>query len=544
MTRPEPDLDELIDRAKPSLLVSLAGAAMALHGVLALATGMQGGIVTTGGSGWMTWIPPILLAAGAANIAGAYAMAKFVKGVGMTAPFIAAFTGAVSGGWFLVTVFGYVLSPGALITAMFAVPTVLLVVIAQPSWHRCAQARRKLAGELGDGARKGTGGGGLVAVGVTLLIVIGGGMAVMSGLSIGDPLILGIVRRGTIDEGADVALAGEIAANLERAGLTLAIVPDPVPADASLEDALTAARTVRAGHALILDLAGRELRPGLVPGSKLFGVTMTAHLASTRPGAAPVSFGELEYALESFSGAAAVHGTAEGWAEALNPWTLDALFAQASFAPVLAYEVSSGQLSQARELSQLQRGVAARHDQEVEWVAFCAAEAERLATVGEAEPGVTCLEGACRAWFAAGVAQDGRVLVQEYTREPIFKIPPSVKPDWTDPPERLLMLDPDEPGKLKPLFAANNLYDLAKVDVDGRFAIVEAFGEDDIEALVRLDLREDTVAEVALLARRQRTRWFQPGIDGGPTAVGVRNVGTGLLWADGGLDIPGLDRAR
>ncbi|MCP4873392.1 MAG: hypothetical protein GY898_32275 [Proteobacteria bacterium] len=544
MTTPEPDLDELIDRAKPSLLVSLAAGVMALHGVLAIATGLQGGVVTMGGSGWVTWIPPILLGAAALNIAGAYAMAKFVRRVGWMAPFVAGFLALLSGAWFLIAAFGHVLSPGALINAMFALPSIALVLIAQPSWHRCAQARKKLAGELGDGAGSGGGGGGLVAVGVTLILVIGGGVAVMQGLSVGDPLTLGIVRRGSVDEAADFFLASEIATNLERAGLTLVIVPDPIPSDAPLEAALRAAREERAGHALILDLSSQQMREGLVPGNQLYLVTMSAEVASTRPGSEAVSFAALEYAYESTSPSAAIRQTSEQWATALNPWTLDALFAQESFAPVLAYEVSSGKLGQARQLSQLQRGVGARHEQEQEWAAYCTDEAARLATLGETEPGVTCLEGACRAWFAAGVAEDGRVVVQEYTREPVFKIPPSVKPDWTEPPERLLLVDPEDPSTIKTLFEANNLYDLAKVDVDGRFAIVEAFGADSIEGLVQLDLIDDRVSKVGLLARRQRTRWFQPGIGGGPTAVNVRNVGTGLLWPDRGVDIPNLDRVR
>ncbi len=542
-TAPEtgPDLDALLDDAKPSVLVPVGAGALALHGVLVLATGLQGAVVTGTAAGWVSFVPPVLLAAGAANILAAFAMAKFVPRVGWTAPFVAGTSTALAGGWFILASFLRVISPGAFVTAMFGLPSLLLVLVAQPAWHRCARARKAIKGELGAGATKSSGGG-LVAIAVAMAIVVGGGLAVVAGLNVGDPLVLAVVRRGEIDSLADHRFAEDIGDNLARAGLIPAVLAHPLPADTELDAALAKARQEGAGHALVLDLDANVTRPGLVPGAQLYTLTLGASLASTKPGSDPLSFPTLEYAYESETPGSALYDASERWVEALNPWTLDALFQQDSFAPVLEFKVSSGKLDKANQLSQLKRGVQARRDQEQEWADWCSAEGDRLAAGGEAEPDVTCLPAACRAWYATGVAADGRIVVQEYSREPVFKIPPSVRPDWTEPPERVLLIDPDDPGNETELLTANNLYDLGKVDADGKFAIVEVFGADGVLGLVQLDLTKGGVAEVALLERWQRTDWLNPGLDGGPPVVGVRDVGTGLLWPDRGLDIPGLDR--
>jgi|GEM_PF-3648067 len=541
MSTPNVQLDDLIDQAKPSGLIAFAAGILALHGLLVLAAGVQAWAALLL-SGWMAYVPYALIGVGGFTLLSGYGMAKFVPRLGWTAPFASALAAALAGGWFLLSASQMLVLPGAFLAAGLAPLSLLLTLIAQPAWHKCARARKLLHKELGDDAPKGSGGG-LVVAAILLVILGGAGVAVMGALSVGDPLVVGIVRRGQIHDAADRGLAMDFGFALEKRGLLPVPIPDALPADASLDAARQAARAEGAGHVLVLDLAVVEERDGVIPGTKLFAVTTRASLAGTGRGDPAATESEtLEFAFEDATPRSVANDVAETWVDALTPWTLEALYGRESFAPVLEAKVPTSQLASARKLSQLQDAVAARQKRSAEWAEYCSTEADQMAALVDSESGISCLGDPCRPYSAVGVSAAGEIIIQEGSRRPVFKIPPSTRPLWTEAPERLFAVDPANPTQERELMRSGNFYDLAKVDADGKFAVVETFGSGGTEAVVTLDIATGAPADVAVLSGRQRTSWVRPGLDGGPSLVKLRRAGSGLIWADGGVDFPTLDQ--
>ncbi len=534
-------LDRLIEDAKPGLLVQIAALAVGLHGLVVLAVGVQSMVLLTT-SGWRALFPPALVAVGGLTVFSAYGMGRFLRSVGWAGPLMAALAALLSGVWVLVCATGLVLMPLALLAAGAAPVPLALSLVAIPSWLRCSRARAQLRIELAEDAPRQAGVGGLVAAAAVVLVLGAGAWFVIGGMSAGDPMVLAIVRRGEVHADADQRAVRQLARSLENRGLFPAVVDAPLPADGSLDEARGAARAEGAGHLLVLDLVAEEEREGVLPATALFAVRITAHLTSSRPGDEEVASSEtMEFAYERATAGQVVDEVAETWADVLQPWTLDALFARESFQPVLALEVPSGRVLAASGLMELRAGVQARRDRAAEWAAWCQAEGERLDALADAEPGVGCYGDPCSPWSLIGSTAEGHAVVQDAPRVPMFRVPPTVKPQWTEPPERLLVLDPERPEAERDLIRSGNIYGLARIEPGGRFAAVETFAATGAQALVTLDVATGEPVDVAVLAPRQRTNWVRPGLDGGPALVRLKRGGAGLIWADGGLDLPPLD---
>lgn len=541
MTEAEDRLDLLIDQAKPGGLVSFAAGLLALHGVLLLAAGVQALVVLTT-SGWYAWFPPALIAVGGLTCLSAYGMGRFVPLVGWSGPPMAALAALLAGAWVLVCALKLVILPGALLAAAIAPLSLLLSLAALPGWHRCSRARAELRVELAEDAPRQPGLGGLVVAGLVVVLLGAGAWAVIAGMAAGDPMALAIVRRGSIHEDADQRVVQQLARTLGNQGLRTLVVATPVEAEAPLSDARAAGRGEGALHLLVVDFAGEAEREGVLGGTSLFAVSVTGHLTSTRHGDLEVATSDpIEFTFEDATARAVVDRVGETWVDVLWPWALDALFLRESFQPVLEAKVPATRMDAANELMQLRSAVRARRDRVQEWGDYCASQSEEVAALVAAEPGVQCFGDPCSPWSLVGATADGHALLQEGPRVPMFGIPPTAKPKWTEPPERLFVLDPERPEAQRELLRSGNIYGLTRVDPGGRFAAVELFGSDGSEAVVTMDVATGEPVDAVVLARRERTNWVRPGLDGGGLLIRLKNGGAGVLSSEGSLDLPTLD---
>jgi hypothetical protein len=540
MTESEDRLDLLIEQAKPCGLVSAAAAVLAIHGLLVLTAGVQALVVLTT-DGWYAWFPPALVAVGGLTCLAAYGMGRFVPLVGLAGPPMAALAALLSGGWVLVCALKLVILPFALIAGSVAPLSLLLSLVALPAWFRCSSARRQLRIELAEDAPRQAGLGGLVAAGAVVLLLGGGAWALIGGMAAGDPMAVAIVRRGAIHEDADARVAAHLASRLGAQGLFATAVPTSLPAEATLDEVRAAGRSEGALHLLVLDMQGVAEREGVLAGTSLWAVTVSAALTSTRHGDEEIVVADpMEFAYEDPTARAVVDRVGETWVDVLWPWTLDALYARESFQPVLEARVPTTRISAANDLMQLRHAVQARRDREQEWTDWCSSQAEDVAALTAAESGVTCYGDPCRPWNLVGATADGHALVQEGPRVPIFQIPPAPKPSWLEPPERLFVLDPDGPADGRELLRTGNIYGLSEVDRSGRYASVELFGADGAEAIVTMDVRSGEPVDAVVLARRQRTDAVRPSPEGRPLFVRLDGGGTGLLASDVAVDLPNL----
>lgn len=358
MTEDDGRLDALLDQAKPHLLVSVAALILALEGMLMMTAGVQG-LLFVGPSGWLSFFPPVLLVCGVLAIASAFGMGKIVGPAGWAALAISALSLAVAGGWFVICALHLVISPAVLLAAGGSPLAFLATVAAFVPFRRCARARKALAREL-EGTVPGSGGMGMVAAVVVVGLVLALGYLVLQATRAGDPMVVAVVLRGGIDETADPGFAAAFAYALDGTGLDGVVAEEPLPADASLDDARRAGQAAGAAHAVVVDLSTRIERKGVIPGTQLHVVTCSAELVATGRGAAESAVHEpLEFAFEEATAGDVVSRVGETWAEALTPWVLEGVFASEAFEPVLAGEtgVSLEEMNAARQLASMEDAV-------------------------------------------------------------------------------------------------------------------------------------------------------------------------------------------
>ena len=93
-------MDDLLDQARPPLLVSVAAAILALAGLMMMTTGLQATLFLNMG-GIMGLFPYALLGCGALSIAAAFGMGKLSRPAGPVALLFALASGPGSGVWLL-----------------------------------------------------------------------------------------------------------------------------------------------------------------------------------------------------------------------------------------------------------------------------------------------------------------------------------------------------------------------------------------------------------------------------------------------------------
>ncbi len=546
MTQDDGRLDDLLDQAKPHLLVPVAALILALEGMLLMTVGVQG-LLFVGSSGWLNLFPPALLITGVLAVASAFGLGKIVGPAGWAALLVSILSLALAGSWFVICALHLVISPAVMLAAGGSPLAFAAVAAAIVPFRRCAKARKTLKKEL-EGTVPGSGGMGMLAAVVIVgMVLVLGYLAIQASMG-GDPMVVAVVVRGSIDETADRGFASSFAWELDGTGLDGVVAEETLPDDATLDDARRAGAAVGAAHAVVVDLESRVERDGVIPGTQLHVVTCTAHLVSTGRGAGePAAHEPLEFALEEATPGDAVSDVGETWAAALTPWVVEQVFASEAFAPVLAGDVGTTveEMNAARELASMEDAVWERKALSEGFGDYCELEAERLAALREGEIHPTsCLGDPCSQYTLIGVDADGRAIVQDGSRRPLFKIPLTPKTGWTEKPERIFSVDLANPGDEFNLLRSANFYDFGKLEPGGEFASVETFGSNRTEAIFTVELKSGDRRDVALLEPRERTSWILAAPGGEGALVKIKKGPCRLLSANRRVDLPGFRRAR
>ncbi len=541
MTDDDGRLDLLLDQARPSVWIPVAALALALEGMLLAAAGLQSVLFLQLSGAWAVF-PPLLLGSGVLSIVAAFALGRIVGVGGWLALLVSALSCLVAWGWLVACALSLVLAPGVLLAAAGAPIAFVLVVIALVPFRRCVRARKALAREL-EGGVPGTGGGMVaVAVLVGLLVIVGG--LVLKSASTGSPMRVSVQLRGEIDPNADGRFASTFARALGDVGLTAVVETEPLDTDDTLDAARRRARKADAAHLVLLDLATRVEREGVIPGTRLHVVSCTAHFTTSADGVEATSE-TLEFAFEQATVGEIVSRVGDTWADALVPWVIEQLFASEAFAPVLEGDVELDQVTAALQLAGLENAVWDRRAMAQGYEDFCALERERLAALreGEVDP-VRCMGDSCSQYTLIGVDQAGRAIVQDGSRRPLFKVPLTAINSWTEMPERIFAADLDRPEDEQDLLRSANFYDFGKLDLDGGFAAVETFGSNRAEAIYTVDLATGERRDVALLEPGERTAWILSAPGGDGALARVKGGPCLLVSAGKRVELPPFWRAR
>lgn len=545
MTQDDARMDELLDQAKPSILIPIAALVLVLEATLLIIAGLQGWAFLRPGGVWAAF-PPALLGCGVLSVIVAFALGKVVRGFGAVALLLSLLDGLVAGGWLVVCMLNWVISPGVFMAAAMAPIAVLFSAIALIPFRRCAKARRILARDL-EGMAPSSGGGGLVVAAALVGLVIAGGLLVLKTTAKGDPMVVAVVVRGGIDEGADLRIADTVARELGKTGLTVVVGDETLPAEASLDEGRRAAGKLGAAHAVVLDLSARVEREGVVPGTQLHVVTCTGHFTPTGSAGEDAVFTSdaLEFAFERATAGEIVSKVEETWAEALSPWVVDLLFASEAFAPVLEADVDLEQVTAAMQLASMEDAVWDRRAMAQGYDDFCSLERERLDILRGGEiNGVQCLGDPCSQYTLIGVDRAGRAIVQDGSRRPLFKIPLTAVNAWTEKPERVFAVDLAQPDVEQDLLRTSNFYDFGNVDPERGFASMETFGSNRAEAIYTVDLSTGAPRDVALLEPRERTSWILAAPGGDGALAKIKRGSCVLISSEGRVELPAFRRAR
>ena len=529
-------MDDLLDQARPPLLVSVAAAILALAGLMMMTTGLQATLFLNMG-GIMGLFPYALLGCGALSIAAAFGMGKISATGGLAALLLSGLSVLLAGVWAVYSLLHLVFSPAVVITAMLAPLAFLLVVVAIFPFRRCVKARKELKKEL-EGTVPGGGGLGMVAavvgVGVIAVVVFLG----LQGGGRGDHKVVGIVLRGEIDADADGRLAEGFAYALRDFGLEAVVVEERLAADEPFDAARSAAAKAGAGHTVVLDLATQTERDGVLPGTYLHVVTCSAAYASSAQDGEVVSE-PLEFAFERHTVSEVATNVRDAWVDALSPWVIEQVYGSEPFQDVLAQDVDFEQMTAAIELASQEDWVWDRAAMAQGYDDWCGLETERLAAMaaGELHP-TQCFGDPCGQYTLIGVDESGRAIVQDGSRVPMFKIPLTATNSWTEPPERVFAVDPADPGTEHDLLRSGNFYDFGKLDPNGQFASLETFGADGTEAILTVDLLKGQPKDIALLQPRERTSWVRSAPGGNGAVVKIKRGSRMLVSADRRVELP------
>ena len=538
----EERIDELLEQAKAPLLVSVAAAVLALEGFLLAAVGLQALLFLKAAGVWAAF-PPAMLLVGVLSIAGAFGMGKLSRPAGPVALLLSLTCSAVSGVWLLFSAMNLILSPVVFLAAATSVPAFLLTLVAMFPFRKCVSARKQLRDELEEVVPSSGNMGMIIAVcvvgAIVAVVIVAGNLATP-----GRPMWVAVALRGGVDASADASFASTFARQLERRGLVPVLIEEPFAEDASLDSIRAAARKAEAAHVIVFDLSVKPEREGILAGTHLWAVTCTATFADAGGEMEAVS-DPIEFAYERGSAGEVVYKVAETWAEAFEPWLVQQLFTSEAFAPALIGEVDLQDAVAALELASMESAVWDRKATAEGYPLFCELEADGLKAQREAEiNGVQCLDRPCRHYTLIGVDENGRAIVQEGTRLPMFKIPATARGSWTEAPERIFAVHPDKPDQEVTLLRASNFYDFGKVDLEGAYVSVETFDANQQEAIYTVDLVTGSAADIARLEYRERTSWLRAAPDGAGALVKIKK-GPCLLVSDSGrTELPAFSRAR
>lgn len=326
-------------------------------------------------------------------------------------------------------------------------------------------------------------------------MLVAAGAALLGCGGLGSPARVVVTRAGEIDPAQDARVVGSVAEALQAHGFAVAIEPEALPLEALAIEARSAAGRHDAANAVVLRFTGDRERQGVVEGTHQHVVTMDVWVVSGDAGH-PVASETWSFSMEEYTAAAVERRVAGAWGDVAAPFAIEHLYTTPPVAEALTGSPSVEDLAVITELRSREGLVARRSERATAWAGYCAAERERLDAVAAAE-GSVCPGDPCVQRTLLGAAPDGRGVVQDLPRVPIFTVPPRAEAYWWEPPEALLAVGAD--GVATPLVTANNLYGYGDVVAGSDVGGVEWFGVDGVDAVVAFGLSDGALRTVSLL---------------------------------------------
>lgn len=379
-----------------------------------------------------------------------------------------------------------------------------------------------------------------LVAGVTFAFALGCGGLIGLGPGLGTRVV--VVRQGTLDTANDLAVAQGVADILEDRGFRVTVIDVPLPDDAAdpAMDARWAASRAGAANAVLLSLSTRSLREGLEPGTDHHEVRLDAAVVNLDPDVAVVEQ-TLVFADEATGPVPVARRTRDHWVEATGGFAVRHLFVTPEVGEVMmGAKVPLDELAAAEALRRRESQVAEAAERAYAYEAFCDEGRAQLASF--ADEGLTCVGDPCGGWSVLGVHGD-RVLVQDASRTMWFGVPVRDHATWSEPPERVLSVDPAT-GEAEVLLEAQNLYGLGHVVPGATVGTVDWFSASGHEGIVGFDLATGARVRSVLLGRGERSTVAAAAPDG--SAVAWCRKGDGACFLDRGNgpeDLPDLDEA-
>jgi hypothetical protein len=381
---------------------------------------------------------------------------------------------------------------------------------------------------------------------VALLVIV----AVVAGIAFfllhqgpGQPARVAVVMRGSIDPIFDERFHSLIMEELFSYGLEAIAEDEPLQGDDLVRSARELARRVDAGHTLVLDLSSNRERDGSAQGAALYAVELTLHLVPN-PDDRPARSQSMEFTYERTSAGEVATAVGIHWIEGLLPSVVEWLIQSPTLEPMLQGKVSIEETARATKIQALQEPIATRSKITKEFDEYCSRERERLQVLDKANPRpITCTGNPCGQWTLIGLDAQDRVVIQDMSRTPLFKILDN-ELTWIDPPERIIAFSLDAPEEQEVLLRAGHFYGYGEISPDGRLATVQPFTMGEILSAYTLDISQRQRHDVSVLSRYERISRAIPAPDGSGVALQLRSGATLFTKGNNRFQLPRIDQAR
>ncbi len=322
-----------------------------------------------------------------------------------------------------------------------------------------------------------------------------------------------VVMTGRIDEVTDNQITSGVNRGLRDIGIDALIDWELLESD-DPELVRAAMTRAEAAHAVVLEVASAKERPGVLTGSHLYAVSLTATIVNEDPEVPLIEPQTLEFAYEEKSAVEVEQRVLDTFITATVPYALDGLSLSPQITVLLGGEGETQDLISSAELKKNEEMVYLRHERAEGYKAYCAQELAGLANFADAE-GIDCYGDPCGQYVLLGIDEKDRPVVQDVSRIPIYTVPPKRKGYWTEPPERIVAINPDRSEQV--LVRSGNFYGVGSVRAGATTGNVETFSSEGSSAILGFSLDDGSHKQVTLLAKGERTSF---------SAVSPSNSGT------------------
>ena len=285
-------------------------------------------------------------------------------------------------------------------------------------------------------------------------------------------------------------------------------------------------------------LASAAERGGVLPNTELHGVRLEASVVNEDDDH-PVERHAVEFTTEAAEVREAERDVLDAWVDVQSPWIVQRLYGTPQIAALEVADIEVEDIAGYQRIQALETAVALRSQREVEHERWCRDEASRIAADAAAE-GLRCFGDPCGQYTVIGV-DDGRAILQDVSRRPIFTIP--LRDEfWWEPPERLLAAELAAPHVERTIARSGNFYGFGNVGPGAQVVAIELFGSDGTNAIAAFSLADGRRGATALLKRGEATEFSIAAPDGGAVFACLQGDG-GCFTDDGTGRVPQRDFA-